>query len=472
MKFNTALSFLGCGLALYGLRQEKRFAHIAGYAALAVPLLIGLLTLVQYYSHTELGIDNLFFNDTLSKSAYPGRMSPATALNFLLLALGIIGIHNKRTSVAIIAQHLAIMMIIIAGTAIVAYILQSPVKTKVFFLQTMAIHTATLFLMLALVVLLSKPNLALASILLGDGPGSRMLRVFLKLNIATSLIIGLLEVYGVKYEVFDFEFGLSVGIIVFTTITTIYIFIIADRNNRADADLESKQHQLEDRNRELSEFVYIASHDLQEPMRTIGNYSALIKNEKDILNDEEFSRCIDTIHAAGLRMNQLLEGLMGYSRLGRASPKESVSIKGVIDEIIQDLELLVNESHARIYFPDMPTVTGHKAELRVLFQNLIANAIRYRKPDAYPEITIKAQKQETGWFFSVSDNGIGIDAKHQEKVFQIFQQLNSESTKKKQGLGIGLAYCRKAVQMHGGKIWVESTPGKGSTFYFTLKSTP
>ncbi len=468
MKLNTAISFFTCGLAMMMLRQKANTLHKIGYCLCAIPLFLGLASLVQYYTKTNLGIDSFLIVDRLSDTDYPGRMSPATALSFMLVTLGILGASSRRPYLVIASQHLAIMVLIIAATAIVAFLLQSPVEQKHYFLQTMALHTSVLFMLLAGSVLVWRPTVALAGILLGKGPGSRMLRNFLKLCITASLVIGALEVYGVQYGYFDFQFGISLGIIVFISITTIYVLIIADHNNRADAELELKQQELEDRNRELSQFVYIASHDLQEPMRTVYNYSSLIANERDTLSPEEFDHCIKGLKSAGQRMSTLLEGLMSYSRIGRQNQKETVDMRLLIDEIIQDLELLINETHARIYFADMPTVIGLRPELRILMQNLIANAIRYRKPDIYPEITIRAQKQEAAWLFTVQDNGLGISPQHHEKIFQLFQQLDAQ--RGKTGLGIGLAFCRKVVQLHNGKIWVDSSPGQGSTFYFTLKA--
>jgi light-regulated signal transduction histidine kinase (bacteriophytochrome) len=165
-------------------------------------------------------------------------------------------------------------------------------------------------------------------------------------------------------------------------------------------------------------------------------------------------------------MKLLVKDLFEYSMLGKESVKTLIDCNNTVNTVLSDLEDLVNESNANISVQKLPTVNGYETELRLLFQNLITNAIKYQKKDVVPEIIISAERHEKEWLFSIKDNGIGIDHKHFEKIFIIFQRLHNRN--EYEGTGIGLAHCKKVVEMHGGRIWVESAPGAGSAFMFTI----
>jgi light-regulated signal transduction histidine kinase (bacteriophytochrome) len=165
-------------------------------------------------------------------------------------------------------------------------------------------------------------------------------------------------------------------------------------------------------------------------------------------------------------MSVLVKDLLDYSLLGKESVKTIVDCNKIAEAVLGDLGESIKGSSAKLTIQELPTINGYETELRLLFQNLIENAIKYQKPDMVPEIQISVKNHEKEWLFSIKDNGIGIDQKHYEKIFIIFQRLHNRN--EFEGTGIGLAHCKKVVEMHGGKIWVESTPGSGSTFMFTI----
>lgn len=240
---------------------------------------------------------------------------------------------------------------------------------------------------------------------------------------------------------------------------------ISNRQHAESALLKSNQ-ELARSNAELEQFAYVASHDLQAPLATIASYAQLLeKRYKDQL-DSQASKFIGNIVHGCTRMQTLIDDLLEYSRVGRSQrPFELVDCNHAIQQTIANLQGAIRDTKAVVTYNNLPTVMGDNSQLVQLFQNLVGNAIKYRH-DAAPAVHITASKQEGNWLFSISDNGIGIAMQHQERIFQIFQRLHTQ--REYSGTGIGLAICQKIVERHGGSIWVESEPGQGSTFHFTL----
>jgi chemotaxis family two-component system sensor kinase Cph1 len=221
-------------------------------------------------------------------------------------------------------------------------------------------------------------------------------------------------------------------------------------------------------NKELEQFAYVASHDLQEPLRTISNYLQLIelryKNRLDHNADEFIGFAVD----GAVRMQRMIGDLLVYSRAGgNGKPYAPTDCNALLDKVLHDLKLKIEESGVVITRDSLPEATVDASQLAQVFQNLIANAIKYRG-DKIPAVRIAAERKMNDWMFSVSDNGIGFDAAHRERIFNLFQRLHTAA--EYPGSGIGLSVCKKIVERHGGKIWAESEPGKGSVFYFTIPS--
>jgi signal transduction histidine kinase len=230
--------------------------------------------------------------------------------------------------------------------------------------------------------------------------------------------------------------------------------------------LEKMNAELVCSNQELEKFAYVVSHDLQAPLRSIKMFAELLAQEyKDKLNSQA-DEYLDYITDSAERMQTLIKDLLAYCRAGKNEQTWiSVDLKDVINNVLRDLEASIQESKARIKIERLPTVQANPREINQLFQNLIGNGIKFRGKDT-PRIEINAQSQQQQWLISVKDNGIGIESQYQDKIFQIFQRLHS--LEEYPGTGVGLAICQKIVERHGGSIWVESQPNRGSTFYFTL----
>lgn len=230
-----------------------------------------------------------------------------------------------------------------------------------------------------------------------------------------------------------------------------------------------KQAELEVRNKELEQFAYIASHDLQEPLRTVSNYMQVFEDDyaKDL--DENAIKYISSVKKATKRMSTLVKALLDYSRLGRNKKLQSVDCQKLIKNVIEDLQKSIESSGAIISIGKMPMLMAYEIEMSQVFQNLITNAIKFKSKETVPKIAINAKMENNCWLFSISDNGIGIDSKHHSRIFEIFQRLHSGQ--EIEGNGIGLANCKKIIELHQGEIWVESELGKGASFKFTISNS-
>lgn len=234
-----------------------------------------------------------------------------------------------------------------------------------------------------------------------------------------------------------------------------------------EQDLLRRTYQLEESNRELEQFAYVASHDLQEPLRKVSSFAQLFAKKYAGHLDEAGQTYINFMVDGASRMQILVDDLLHYSRLTRVDQThQEVDMKTVLDGVLADLQLFIKESGARIEASPLPVIQGDTSQLRALLQNLVSNAVKYRAPDRSPEVHIGASIQAEEATFWVRDNGIGIDPRYFEKIFVIFQRLHTRT--EYPGTGIGLAICKKIVDNHGGRIWVESSPGQGATFFFTL----
>ncbi len=235
---------------------------------------------------------------------------------------------------------------------------------------------------------------------------------------------------------------------------------------KAEYELAERSKELARSNEELEKFAYVASHDLQEPLRTITSYTQLLEKRYQGKFDPDADEFFGFIVDGASRMRQLITDLLTYARVG-SKPKslEPTNCDTLLNSALSNLQAALHDSQGVVTYDPLPSVMADSTQLSQLFQNLIGNAIKFRGKEP-PRVHISAKQQGGDWVFSVSDKGIGIEPEYVERIFIIFQRLHSRS--EYSGTGIGLAVCKKIVERHGGRIWVESEPQKGSTFYFTL----
>lgn len=240
---------------------------------------------------------------------------------------------------------------------------------------------------------------------------------------------------------------------------------IAERE-KSEVQLIKILAELQRSNKELEEFAYVVSHDLQEPLRMIASFTSLLSKKIPDNGDPDTKEFMDFIIDAALRMQQLITGILHLSRVTtRGTEFQPVNSGKTLQNAMENLHSAIQNSGAEITYDSMPEIIADPVQIEQLFQNLISNAIKYRN-DKYPVIHISARKEDGEWIFCIKDNGIGINPEFHERIFKIFQRLHTRN--EYEGIGIGLAICLKIIQRHKGRIWVESDEGKGSTFYFTI----
>jgi light-regulated signal transduction histidine kinase (bacteriophytochrome) len=235
-------------------------------------------------------------------------------------------------------------------------------------------------------------------------------------------------------------------------------------------ELAQSKTELERSNQDLEQFAYAASHDLQEPLRMVTSYVQLLQRryqgQLDAAADEFIGFAVD----GARRMQQLINDLLSYSRVNsRGHEFAPVDCGAALDDAVSNLSAAIAEHGAEIVRDPLPTVVADRTQLVQLFQNLVGNAIKFRGPQP-PQVHVAAENDDCQWRFAVRDNGIGIDPKYAAQVFLVFRRLHTRA--KYPGTGIGLAICKRIVERHGGRIWFESSPGQGATFYFTIPEQP
>jgi len=255
---------------------------------------------------------------------------------------------------------------------------------------------------------------------------------------------------------------------------------ILDDLNRSSEELKKAYDVLEARvaertadlarsNAELEQFAYIASHDLQEPLRMVSSYVQLLERRYKGKLDQDADEFIGYASEGALRMQRLINDLLAYSRVGtRGKSFEEVDLEAALAQALDNLLLAIKEKNASITHDPLPAVYGDSGQLTQVFQNLVDNAIKFRREEA-PRVHVSARLEGNDCICSVQDNGIGIAPEYLNRLFVLFQRLHTR--KEYPGTGIGLAICKRIVERHGGRIWVESSPGEGSTFYFAIPRT-
>jgi len=245
---------------------------------------------------------------------------------------------------------------------------------------------------------------------------------------------------------------------------------LRDLRRQAEEGLAQKIAELARSNEELEQFAYVASHDLQEPLRMIANYTQLLAERYRGKLDEQADKYISYSVDGAVRMQALIQDLLKFSRVGRAEVQaRTTECRAVVEQALKNLQAAIQESGAMVKWNGLPVVMADPAQLTQVFQNLIANAIKFHGPET-PVIQIDAEKKDLDWVLSVSDNGIGIPVESQEDIFVIFRRLHTRT--EYSGNGIGLSICKKIIERHGGKIWIEAQAKPGCCFKFTLPTQP
>lgn len=270
-----------------------------------------------------------------------------------------------------------------------------------------------------------------------------------------------------RYELSGHLLKLTAFLFIYLSLYKSSVELPYEKIEVAEEKLRRRTEELARSNSELEQFAYVASHDLQEPLRMISGFTQLLAGRYKGKLDKDADEFIAFIVDGTTRMQRMIEDLLAYSRVGtRGKPFEPTNLGDILNQAVTNLKVPVEENKAVIIHDPLPTLMADATQMVQLFQNLISNAIKFRKKEESPRIHISAKKDKNEWLFSVRDNGRGIAPEFMDYLFQLFQRGHTAS--EYPGAGIGLAICKRIVERHGGRIWAESELGKGSTFYFTI----
>lgn len=602
MKVNTALLFFITGIDLLLFTKKESIYKVFHIVLITTILVISSVTIFEYVDIVSFSIDNLIINDTISNTL-PGRMSPATAICFLLIALGLLGIDIIKVRRTIWVELLFILVLIIAFISLVSYFLNIAMLNKASFLSTMSVKTSVLFLLISSTYAISKPYFGFHQIITSKSAGSRLFRILVPITLILPIVLSYLLLIALRLQLFTTGFGIVLYTVTYIIFSIGYLVVVSRNANASDlkrksleehlkstnqqlqqfnkalnqvalismADHEGKIIQVNDifcevtkmtreeilgrthfeldtiprknefyskinnalkngeiwvgevehksekservwtltaivpflnnegnlyqtmfieqditktkeaeellpsefiktlkaKNKELEQFVYIASHDLQEPIRTVKSFAELLNDEiQEVSQPETAKTALRFLIEASERMGNLVKGLLDYSRIGRKIELTKIDTTTLAKDVVTDLHSQIRSQSAKIIIGNLPTIEVFEVMFRLLLQNLITNGLKFNKVNTSPIIHVDAIEHKHTWEFTIKDNGIGIRTTHQAKIFAIFQRLHSN--KEYEGTGIGLAQCQKIVDLHGGKIWVKSVLGEGSTFHFTI----
>jgi signal transduction histidine kinase len=236
--------------------------------------------------------------------------------------------------------------------------------------------------------------------------------------------------------------------------------------NRINRQYARKNNELELKNKELAEFNFVAAHDLQEPLSTTATFVELLQKQYHHQLDEKGAKYLEYIAHASTRMQVLITDLIDYSNIGSVGELKKIDCNNLLDDVLSDLSPNILESKAKITATPLPAIKGYETDIKLLFHSLLCNAIKFRRKEVEPMINVSVARKDDNWVFAITDNGIGIAEEHAARIFSIFQRLHTRN--RYEGSGIGLSHCKKIIRLHKGDIWLDSVPGQGSTFYFTL----
>jgi signal transduction histidine kinase len=471
MDVSAAICSILAGIALY-LLQMRRDA-LAGRKKLLIRFCAGitavlsLLILSQYIFGWNLGINQWFPQEPSVPGAaesVTGRMAFMTALAFCMIGISLLLFDDRYR----VAEPLALISASVSLLAIAGYIYHATA-----FQGQMSLYASIVVFLVSGGILCARADSGMMAKIASNSFGGIMARRLLPATLLIPIVLGWLQHMGQRAGFYTSEPGLALFAVANVLIFLSVVWWGVNSLHRMDTKRREAEHELQETaaklsrsNADLEQFAYVASHDLKEPLRAIsGSVQILQERYGEQLTSEADDVIKHTVDGA-TRMQTLIDDLLTYSRLTtREAPLELTDGSQVLQEVIANLESSIKESKAVVTHDPLPVVEADRVQLLQVFQNLVSNGIKYRSQRT-PKIHVGAEDRDHEWVFSIRDNGIGIAPQYADRIFRIFQRLHTRN--EYSGTGIGLAVCKKIVERHGGRIWVESELEEGSTFYFTL----
>ncbi len=489
-----ALAFvlLGCAWFFYVFNPGQRFSKMFALILAFFILLIALFNLIQFFTGAQIGIERKLLMPEVNNLTL---MSPITAACFLLdcFAMILLLLGHPR-SVSGLSGGISFIVISMNLVILLGYLYGAPLLYGGE-IRPVALPVGVAFVVLSTgLIATSGADYSLLKLILGPSVRALLLRYFLLVILIVALTDGvfynILPQFKLKITISELQ-GLSAIIYVIAASAVVFQLshIIGDalyrsetarkqaedlnellaheisNRERAEDELKQRAIELARSNAELEQYAYVASHDLQEPLRMITSFTQLLEKRYKGRLDNDADEFIGYIVDGATRMQRMINGILAYSRAGLSvKPFELTDCEAVINQALDNLKIAIKESCAIVTHDRLPSVIADSSQMITLIQNLLTNAIKFHKETARIHVSAKQKRNE--WIFSVQDNGIGISPEFIDRIFVLFYRLHSRDAYP--GSGIGLATCKKIVERHGGRIWVESKLGKGSTFYFTL----
>ena len=484
----TALLFILSGTAF--LLSLPTAAHLRAKTVrkgiLLLVILIAAIKLVEYAVGSSGGIDTLLFADKLinDRGGISNRMAINTSGCFVLLGSALWLLPTAKRWQLRVVDYLLTANLLIALLSILGYLYVVDIFYSVLAQVPMAVHTAISFLLLSLAVFFAYPRQGLMEEITSPWAGGFLARRFVPAIFLIPILLGAIILIGEWQRLYGLDFGMAVFCIGSILLFLVPAWRVVKTLNRLDRStkeaeaalkrvnqaLEAQATQLEVSNRELESFSYSVSHDLRAPLRAIGGYSQMLREESNGRLDDSGKRMLDTVIRNAEKMGRLIDELLRFSKVGRAGiHRAPLDMNQIVEETMNTLT--IGDAHPpTVELTPMPTAMGDYDLISLLYQNLLSNAIKYSSKNPTPQIQAGVIQQSSRPVYYVRDNGVGFNMKYHHKLFGVFDRLHKAADF--EGTGVGLAIAHKIVLAHGGDIWAESTEGEGATFYFTLEEAP
>lgn len=477
IKSNVALCLILIGASLW-LQQTKRINirnRRAAQILAIIVLIIGLLTIIEHIFNLNFGLDQILFIEPpgTPNTSSPNRIPFIAAVNIVITSSALL-ILDKKVHKHVPAQYLMILDGILSLMVLLGYLYNAPEFYQVYYYNASSIYGGLIFMIIFFAVLAARPETGFIKVLSSGEYGSVFgLRILLALAVI-SIFLGWLRILGQDLGYYSAAFGtalytISVLIILSILVWNSILSLNKTDKERKEANKELRRNleELEISNRELKSFAFITSHDLQEPLRTMASYAQLIERRYKGQLDPDADEFLEYMVSGAKRMKRMIQGLLDYSQVETKGNKfKEISTEKALGAALSDLQHSIDQCHAEVTYDPLPSIFADECQIVRVFQNLIGNALKFRKKDEPPKIHISAKKQGNEWVFSVNDNGIGIEDQYFHIIFEVFKRLHAIG--EYEGAGIGLSIVKRIIDRHGGRMWVDSSPDNGSTFYFTI----
>jgi signal transduction histidine kinase len=464
----SAVCFILSGLSFFLLTDKvnSKARRMTGYTLASIVFFASVIKMAGVLTEKDVFIDSLLFSDQLIEPNHPNRMAPNTSISFLLLSLSLMLINILGSNDKLPSQYISITLAVFSLLSVLGYLYRIKFFYGIYSYIPMALHTAICFLMMSYAILFAHPRRGVIGELTRTKSGATAAGFLIPSAILIPMILGFFRLYSEWKGYLELEVGTSFLILSIILLLLIMIwFTIKTLNHREDLRRKAEE-SLSSVNQELSSFTYSVSHDLRAPLRAMNGYASILLKDHSAALNEEAKQYLESIRSNALKMGNLVDDLLKFSHLGKKEvEQQEINMTTLTNEVVDQLKRTVKHQ-AKISVGKLHSITGDSGLIRQVMQNLISNAIKYSARKEKPEIEISSEAKNNEIIFKIKDNGAGFDMQYKDKLFGVFQRLHNQD--EFEGTGVGLAIVHRIITKHGGKVWAESKPDHGATFYFSL----